>query len=97
MTVHLSTAKKYIVSFPYPRKALRAMKLAGKDKFLPINECPYRFSAANSLNHLRTVSQRVCLTLNNLPLQMWSNVVVEATYPQIENESVHSLTYTHRC
>jgi hypothetical protein len=27
---------------------------------------------------------------------MWTNAVVEATYPQIENASVYSLMYIHR-
>jgi hypothetical protein len=49
------------------------------------------------IKEIATVNQRECLTLKNLPLQMWTNAVVEATYPQIENASVYSLIYIHRC
>jgi hypothetical protein len=48
------------------------------------------------IKEIATVNQRVCLTLKILPLQMWTNAVVEATYPQIENASVYSLMYIHR-
>ncbi|CAM0873365.1 unnamed protein product [Alopecurus aequalis] len=79
MRIHLSTPEKIILSFPSHNEALRAADLAAQQEILNIEGCPYRFFSGDEVAHIKSVSvdQRVYITLRELPLHMWTNVIVE--------------------
>lgn len=79
ISVHKFSDEKIVVSFPYHKEALRAMKLGGPETVLQINGCPYRFTMGDERVHLRSIFivQRVHLTLRKLLPQMWTCQIVE--------------------
>ncbi|CAM0905096.1 unnamed protein product [Alopecurus aequalis] len=79
MRIHLSTEEKIMLSFPSHAEALRAADLANQHELLNIEECPYQFFSGDQIAHIKTISvnQRVCITLRELPVHMWTSVIVE--------------------